>query len=256
MGPGGVGRLAGLEDRYVTLAAPLLCGLYLAWALAAPEAVGRFVAMSLFCAGIALLWPNTERAIETGRDLREHTTAFERDLGSGMPTYALVRRYSPYLHPSQDVLSRELDALRTHQIGRFRDLRPNPPFEEVPLPLDPVDVRLARWNEGTVEVTGVDPQLTFALPESRYVAGVRLRYSHENAAGAPARFQLSWSQPGQPGFPASQRYANWALPTGPDHTTTIWIDAPVERLRIQPDNRPGTFRLHEMTLLVPGQRPD
>jgi hypothetical protein len=112
-------------------------------------------------------------------------------------------------------------------------------------------VRQARWEDGTAFVTGVDPQLLFTLPQTRYVAGLRLRYSHENPQGAPARFQIAWKRADQADFPADQRYALWALPTGPGRTTTIWVGDAVRQFRIQPDNQPCRFHIAALELLVP-----
>jgi hypothetical protein len=112
-------------------------------------------------------------------------------------------------------------------------------------------VSLARWQENTAHVTGVDPYLTYQLTPARPVAGIRIGYSHRNPQGAPARFNLSWKRPGQIGYSATQRFANWALPTGDRKETTVWIDDVVDQFRIQPDNQPCEFRIDQLTILEP-----
>ena len=139
--------------------------------------------------------------------------------------------------------------LREARIGPFRSLRDSPAFRETSLPLHPASVSLLRWEGTTAHVTGVDPQITFALPQARYVAGIRIKYSHSNPQGAPARFQLAWKRPGQVGFPDGQRYTNWNLPTGNGQETIVWVDDTLDRFRIQPDNQPCEFRIDQIVLL-------
>jgi hypothetical protein len=109
---------------------------------------------------------------------------------------------------------------------------------------------MAQWNDGRVEVTDPDPWISFDLPAPASVCGIRIRYSHANREGTPARFRIAWRGPGQLDFRAEQEYANWNFPTGDDHATTIWLDDVISQFRIQPDNRPCRFAISELTLLV------
>ena len=136
-------------------------------------------------------------------------------------------------------------------MGPFGALRDSPVFRETPLPLTPTHVTLGRWDGKIFHVTGVDPQITFTLTPPRRIAGIRIDYSHSNRQGAPARFNLSWRRPGQAGYSAARRYANWNLPTGAGRSTTVWIDDTVELFRIQPDNQPCDFGIDQITLLEP-----
>jgi hypothetical protein len=161
-----------------------------------------------------------------------------------------VRRYTPFLHPSQEALHESLGMLRQAGIGRFRSLHDDPPFQQIPVERSPAEIRLARWNEGELEVTGPDPWVTFDLPSPTPVCGIRLDYSHASPEGAPARFRIAWRRGEDRGFPPDQQYANWNLPTGANRSTTIWVDDFVSQFRIQPDNRPCRFSISELTLLV------
>ena len=119
------------------------------------------------------------------------------------------------------------------------------------MPLAPADVRLGRWENGTAHITGVDPSIHFILPEAVPVAGIRIVYTHANRVGGPARFVFLWTSGGhQPPTP-TQRYANWALPTGSNRTTTIWVGDTVKEFWIQPDNQPCEFTIVKLDLLVP-----
>lgn len=250
-GRGWAGESAGFQDRYVTMAVPLWCWMALGLRLYAPPALGVLILNAFFAGLCALAWPNTTAGLERAREGAVQAAALTRDLRDGVPAHRIVRRYTPFLHPSQDELGRLLPTLRDAQVGPFKFLRDPPPFRSTSLVLKPSALRLTRWEGNTAYVTGVDPQITFTLPTPGVVAGIRIRYSHKNRQGAPARFQLTWRHPGQRDYNHDQRYANWDLPTGNEKETTIWIDDNVADFRIQPDNQPCEFRIDDITLLTP-----
>jgi hypothetical protein len=243
------GEQAGFQNRYVTMATPLWCWLALTFRLYAPPAIGGLFQNALFSVLCVLAWPNAETALEHGRQMAGQARALTRDLQAGVPAYRIVRRFTPYLHPSQDEVARLLPTYRRAGLGPFGMLRDSPRFRETRLPLTPTDVYLARWEGTTAHVTNVDPQITFTLPEPRQVAGIRIRYAHANPRGDPARFRLTWRHPGQAEYPDTQRYAHWFQPTGEGKESTIWIDDIVDQFRIQPDNQPCEFRIDEIVLL-------
>lgn len=252
-GRAGAGPLAGFEPRYVTLAAPLGCALYLAWDLYGGATSRRLVPLALFAAMLVLLWPNTQDGLEAGRDLAAQAGRLEQDVRAGLPTYLVIKHATPFLHPSEDELTDLLPRLRAAGIGLFRSLRPDPALRTVAIPVAPAEVRQLAWDrsEQTALVAGVDPWLLFLLPEPRYVAGVRLRYSHANPQGHPARFKMDWWKPGSPRDQPDGGYSCWNLPTGRDRTTTVWTGDLVQSFGIQPDNQPCQFHLESIELLVP-----
>ncbi len=254
-GRGWAGDRAGFQGRYVTLATPFWCWLAVTTRLYAPLAGGRVVAHGFFGLVCCLAWPNTEVGLRHGREATRNARSLTQDIQDGKPPYQLIRQHTPYLYPSHDGASRLLPIMRAGKIGPFAGLRDDPPFREVALPVDPVGSSLVRWDGATAQITGVDPQITFALPKPRYVAGIRLDYSHANPQGGPARFQLAWKNSSDRGYGEDRRYANWNLPTGTDQRTTIWIDAVIDRFRVQPDNQPGSFRFGGITLLIPETAP-
>jgi hypothetical protein len=252
-GRGWAGEVAGFQERYLTMATPLWCWLVVVLRLYAPPALGGLIANALFATACALLWPNAEAGLSHARTADATTRALARDVRDGMPPYRVARRYTPFLYPDHDGLARFLPMLRRAGIGPFRALRDDPPFRQTRWPRTPTDTSLARWDpaSSTAHVTGVDPQLTYRLPSPRPLAGIRIRYSHSNRQRSPARFQLTWKRPGQANYSHAQRYANWSLPTGVDLQTTVWIDDTVTEFRIQPDNQPSEFGIHEIVLLEP-----
>jgi hypothetical protein len=253
-GRSGEDALAGLQPRYVTLAAPALLTAYLTFARYGPGLVRSLLPLCMMAGALVLLWPNTLEAWQAGSKAGAKAQAFDREVAAGTPLFRLVRRHVPFLHPSQEGLHEALELLRRAGIGKFRSIQPDPAFEERSIPLKPADVRLATWNGGRIEVTGPDPWIRFDLPSPVEVRGVRLSYSHSNPDGAPARFRLAWRGPAQLGPLGETQYGDWNLPTGPGRTTTVWIDELINQLRIQPDNRPCEFTLTELTLLLPTPR--
>jgi hypothetical protein len=205
----------------------------------------------LLSINLVLLWPETRDGIAAGRDKAEQADRFVRDVRDGVPLYQLTRRHTPYLYPSQDVLAVELAMLRDARVGVFASIRPDPAFREVTVPVKPDDLRMARWENGTAHVDGVDPQLHYVLPEARHVAGIRLKYSHSNGTGGPARFWISWTSAAGAAPGPAQRYANWTMPTGGDQVTMVWVADEVKEFWIQPDNQPCEFSIKGLTLLVP-----
>ena len=185
-GRSGEDVLAGLQPRYTTLAIPALLVVYFIFAGYGPRLTRNLVPMTLFTAACILLWPNIEQAWAAGRGAHAEAEGFDRDLATGTPLFRLVRRYTPYLHPSQESLHEALTLLHRGEIGKFRSLQEDPTFQEQAVQLAPADVRLARWHDGCVEVTGIDPWVRFDLPSPVFVCGIRVRYSHAGTDGSPA----------------------------------------------------------------------
>lgn len=246
------GDRAGFADRYVAMAAPAWCWIAVVVRLYAPPGFGRVVGNTLFALVCVLAWPNAEAGLRHALERKAQAEALARDIRDGLSPFRIVRRHTPYLHPNHDEATRLLPILRKAGVGPFGALAEDPPFREVPIPPTPAALQMMRWEGATAHATGVDPQVTFALPSPRYVAGIRIRYSHANAQGAPARFQISWNGPGQ-AFGDDRRHADWNFPTGDHREATIWVDGVIDRFRIQPDNQPCTFRFEEITLLEPAR---
>jgi hypothetical protein len=250
-GRAGSGEFAGFEARYATLVAPLWIVVFFTWELYARPSTRRVVLTSVFAALLLLFWPNAKRGLEHGQNLANQASQFQRDVRAGVPPYLLVKRYTPFLHPSQDEAARILEMLRDAGIGLFRALHRDPPFRDVPVPVVPSDLKLARWEHGTAHVIGQDPYLHFVLPKALPVAEIRLRYSHVNPLGGEGHFRFLWTSAAGSQPQAGQLASNWALPTGKDRVTTVRVADLVKEFWIQPDNQPCEFSIAEIVLRVP-----
>lgn len=250
-GRAGSGEFVGLEPRYATLIAPLWLAAFFAWDLHSIPAVRRVLLTSLFAVNLVLLWPETRLGLDAGREKAAKAARFVRDVREGVPLHRLARRHTPFLFPSQDELARELSVLRDARVGVFAAIRPDPPFREVAMAVEPAHLTQARWEGGKARVTGVDAELHYVLPRAITIGGIRLKYSHANAAGSPARFRIRWSSTAGAAPAAGQSYSNWALPTGKDRIAMLWIADEVKEFWIQPDNQRCEFAVEGLTLLVP-----
>lgn len=259
----GLGR-NGFEVRYVTLAVPVWCAGYLAWALYGGPASGRWMTVGLATVALVALWGNTRFGLEYGQDLRTHLAAFERDLVAGVPRGELVRRYDPWLHPHQDVPLEYLPMLRTAGLGIYGGLRDDPPAREVALDLTPSALAGATWRDSSATTTAPEAAVDFTLPADRYVTGVRLRFTFESRDGTLPFVGLRWKRHGQADYPAEnyKKYsptgdrANWERGAwtrlGDSATTvTVVLADTVGQIRVLSNFVPGVLRIRELVLLEP-----
>ncbi len=251
-GRSGEDSLAGLQPRYTTLAILVLVVIYFIFASYGPRFMKNFMPMMLLTGACILLWPNVETAWAAGRTAHAEAEQFDRDLAAGTPLFRLVRRYTPFLHPSQESLHEALELLHQRGVGKFRSLREDPAFQEQVVTLAPTEVRLARWNEGRIEVTDIDPWVRFDLPSPVYVCGIRLRYSHSGTERFPrCAFGLPGASPDSGTSRPSSSTATGVYRPEPIAPRPSGSTMRSTRIQIQPDNRPCEFTIAELTLLVP-----
>ena len=258
----GLGR-NGFETRYVTLAVPAWCCAYFVWELY-PVALLRLLPTALAVMAAVCLWPNTRFGMAYAEELRGWLRRFEQDLASGVPAHELIHRYGPWLHPHQDIVADYLRLLRDAKVGPYGALRPEEAFRAMPVPLEPIETEQLEWRDSTARVQGPKPALLFELPADRYVEGIRLRYQYKSDDGTLPYIGVRWRPSSQREFVPERFYkysptgdrANWERGAwtrlGDSVTTlTIWIDDTVRQVGITPDFRPATFRIVELSLLVP-----
>ncbi|WP_435009573.1 hypothetical protein P12x_000831 [Tundrisphaera lichenicola] len=249
-GRAGMGDRIGFEPRYVTLAAPAMVMVYLAW-LNAGRSMGRFSQMTLFTLACLATWPDAEAMIEAAREQRSASSELAADIARGLPPSRLIARHIGFLHTSHDELGTGMALLKRARLGMYANLADEPPMEEVKLPVEPTSMVGMEGRAGHYRATTVDPYLNYNLSEPRFVAGVEIRYRHANSQGLPGRFVFLWKREGDTYQDPPQRQSIWTLPTGKDRTVTIWLYEKISRVMIQPDNKPCEFDVDELILLVP-----
>jgi hypothetical protein len=254
-----VGRALAVVDRYALFYAPGLCGLYFIWLLYGPPGIRRStIIMALFLSQLALVFPEFRYGVSIGRYQKYRMAAFERDLQSGMPTYMLLGRHSKYLFPSPkfNLQQAAFQGLRAAGFGSFRFLRGDTEFREVPLPLDPVVVHDISWEGGIMRVVGDDPYLMYELPDSRFIGGVRLKYSCEAGKRGTANHTvwIACKQGDSEVFTVDRtRIGSLNCLGSGEGDTTIWVGAQVKQFRISlgRKERDSNLRVSGITLLLP-----
>ncbi len=262
----GMGR-DGFETRYVTLSLPGICAIYLAWIVIGPARIRRWVSLALFAAALGALPANMWWGWRYAQDLRSRLSFFEADIRRGMPPYQLTEQHS-YLHPHHMLMMDYMPMLREAGVGAFSQLRSDPPFELIPVPLTPVETEDVTWQDGVALAAGKHESLTFALPRDINAAGIRLGYTYTNPKGTEPYVAIHWKSNKEPAFgpesytkysPTGDR-ANWRQGTWSRLHNSVaimeaWVCQPVQTIRIQPAIGKGMIKINELSILVPTADP-
>ena len=152
----------------------------------------------------------------------------------------------------------------------YTQMRDDPPFREVPVPLEPASTQGLIWDRvsRTAQILRRwQNSVTFDVPDPTKVAGVRMKFRYTPAPGSMPlpNVRIIWRKPGQQVAPPEQVYkisptgdrANWRGGTfrriGADVVTMhAWIGSTIDQIEIRP-NDVGQFTLEELVLLFPSQ---
>jgi hypothetical protein len=118
----GWGEEAGYAPRYVPLAVPVLCCLYLIWEVYGAPVSRRLVQACLLVPLVLLLPLNVQKLLRYGEEHARKMEAVERDVRAGVPASALAERYGHFLNDQYDreKIAAYLRMLCRAQIGPFR----------------------------------------------------------------------------------------------------------------------------------------
>jgi hypothetical protein len=115
-----MGRGAGLPGRYVTIAAPLLCVIYVAWLVCGSNR-GRRVVHGLLLVLAVLSLPGSVRfGLALGAERRALYLEVERCLRARVANSVLTSKVCPALHPEPKVVATRFRMLEDAGIGPFR----------------------------------------------------------------------------------------------------------------------------------------
>jgi hypothetical protein len=116
----GLGPGAGLASRYITITAPLLSALYVAW-LAYGPAPARWVVHVSLLALVCLAVPaNTEFGLRVGDHQRSVYLLVERGLRARLPASQLMGQACPALFPDPNLAYECFKMLKAARIGKFK----------------------------------------------------------------------------------------------------------------------------------------
>ena len=235
-------------------AIPLLCWAYLAWDLYAPPLPRATVPLGLFLATVAFFPQNWDESRSGVRGVRDRYAEFEADVRKGSHPYEIASRHSKLIYGADDPIT-YVESLRKARIRPFDQLREDPKFREVAVPVAPLLIEHASWDEAskTLAVEGRDSRATFALPEPIKVAGIRMGYSLDGPQGSGRSFVFSWRATKKDPWAEGRTFkdASVRISIGDGRETTFWVDDTVGQFRIEPDAGPCKFQVHSITLLVP-----
>lgn len=257
--------------RYALFAVPPLCAAVYAWVLYGPRRLTTGVQAALCCAALALLplntwygWHVTALACQSLGELAD-------DVGSGKPSYVLANQHCSQVlltlgDPAIDVifeqhLERQFNGLRQRGFAPFDAMAPDPKGDTIPLASSaPAATENIDWDGEVAQGAGIDSSLTFVLPRSQFVLGVRLRYALElrNDRGwLPSYGRAAW-QFGVDGekVEAPLRLIAQRTPVteGEGRWVWIWVNQRIDRLHLHPHDGPFRLGVKELALLVPNQK--
>jgi hypothetical protein len=111
-----------MQDRYVTLAMPLLCLFYLQGVIYGRPIVWRHVQRALFLLMCVAAVVNCYKGLHYGQVFRGRFARLESDMRAGIPPEALALRHGDGLgHAPIPVYAAQLEMLRQARRGPYRD---------------------------------------------------------------------------------------------------------------------------------------
>ncbi len=164
-GPG-----AGLTDRYILLATPLVCLWYLQ-AVWQGGAGGRRMQTVLFVLMCLLLSVNLRKGHRNATDFHARFVAMENDIRAGLPSAGLACRHA-YFYPSESVLCNCLESLRQARFGVFAEADVLGPLRETTVA---TLATLSQWRDaaGKIRLTaGESMSRQFRVPAGRELSRI------------------------------------------------------------------------------------
>jgi hypothetical protein len=241
--------------QYVPRIVPALCCIYFVFVVYGGRPAGAIMPMVLFTFACVLAWPNVTTGLNWAASFR-YRDDLERDLRAGLPPLILAERYGRQLgNDNAETIAAVLDKMRRDKIGEFRNMRPDPTFREVPVPIKPISVNQLSWEDGVGYAKGNDPFVTFALRRPEDVYAIRIKLSYVRTRGQPPLLKVFWKQNGKNDFGGGGRVSSTHVEaSSQSRTVTAWVDDTIDEIRIQPDIAPCVFTISDLQLLVPETR--
>ena len=245
----GRGAMTGVlaANRYTTLAMPLVAAVYVAWAVL-PSRAGRWVTASLLVVLLAGQWPNARQAFTVGAYWKNKQGRTEADIRAGLPATFVVDRHYPAAERPYTLAA--FDVLRDQGFSPFRDLTPDRPLRETPVPVRVIRTGWVEDRDGWSVVTGPTGHVVLALPDRRHVYGLRVVYEAYGATPLNFASLVSWEPGGA--FPPRPGYGiidNLYPTTGGPADAHVFVDRETDTVRIDIGPAGSGFRVHAVSVL-------
>jgi hypothetical protein len=231
----------GLAERYVTLAAPGLCAVFLLFVLCGGRA-GRWGQATLFLATAAMLYLNTRGGLQLARALNGLNHQFQERVAR-YPPIVLADAYQ-YSGVAPDPLDEKavwaswMTMLHRAGIGPFKAMPEDPPMRAIA-----VDAATSRLRDANV----------YRLHQPRRVYAVQVQCSLPRSNDR-ALFLFTWKEDDH----SRPRGFKREVPCKDTQSSVlIWIDGPISEFSINPDARHLTdaagavAKVQGVQLLVP-----
>ncbi len=207
-----------VHNRYVTLAAPVLCGVYLAWVRFGPPLVAKWVTGGLCLTAVAFAWPNAARGHAEAWQWTAPQFLLADDIARGVPMSFLLDHHGHFINgwPADNgvpTARAALERLKAAGVKPFDRIAPEPTLWEVPTAWRVAAAVPPAGPDGTFAPDGLDPvtlRVTFDRPPN--VRGLVVRYT---AGPGSHGSEIAWHGCGPTGVPVSRVVAQpFAAGTG------------------------------------------
>jgi hypothetical protein len=260
-GRGMYGLNAAVVPRYTSVAAFTLACAALSFACMERARWAR-AAGALLLAGLVGLLPLNARAAHGFASAHAaQVDALAGEIAAGLPVWRLAAHHGLAVYDDD---GREVPGLlrlmQRHHFGYYRQAPtpgPDPAaWEERPLDLgEPLQSHDLAWHDGEAVAVGPDPYVVYAVPVQD-VPALRLEVLLEQPQPSheAVEFHLWWAlDAAHEGFRPEARNVGYFLPSAGPATRhlTFYIDARIDRLRLDPDLEHARFRLIRAAVLVP-----
>jgi hypothetical protein len=243
----------GTPARYASIAVLVPVWVYVVVGVGLPKPLARLMQVGLCLLVVFVLWPNCTRAIEFGRHNRVTLQIAEAAIRSVPLKFVPDRVANTLWIWDQQYFHAAVETMAARRWGVFRHTPPTPALKESRVTLTLVQAGECVPGDGVLAFTSPDGNHCWAiwqLDRPRRVRGLRLRYTLATDTPTHKGTSISWSSdPFGGGLqPTDQQVLFNQLPSG-EREVLVWIDSPLEYLRVQFHLGACQFTLHEAFVL-------
>jgi hypothetical protein len=241
-----------LDSRYTAMSVVVLIGSYFIWEFYGVRSLVPLGRLILFLVATSFLHANLQLGIQYAVIRRDAERAFLRDLHANQPIPRLVAHHAWVTYYYHDQLEGYLRQLRDAGIAPFNRLPPDSSFQTRTIDSEPALIHEIAWDGDGGRVLGPDAYLQFNLLKPEFVGGLRFRFSFADPSGAVPTLKVRWYSETKAEW--QQYNCRYEHTKGQETEIIVFIDDTISKVLILPNNRPATFRMSRIELLLPPGR--
>ena len=238
-----------LDSRYSAMSVVALIGSYFIWELHGVRSLIPLGRMFLFMVATGFLHANLQLGIQYAVIRRDAERAFLRDLRANQPIPRLVAHHAWITYYYHDQLEGYLRQLRDAGITPYNRLPPDSSFQVRTLSSEPALIHGITWDGDGGKVVGPDAYLQFNLAKPEFISGLRFRLSLADPGGMVPTVKVRWYS--ETKAELQQYNCHYESIKGQETEIIVYIDDTISKVLILPNNRPSTFRMSRIELLLP-----